>query len=84
MGNPTIDFFSLDIEGAESLILRTIPFDKVDIRVLMVEMNHVGGGRDDRNETRQFLAESGYRFYTRLRIDEVYLRNDVKIPKEGR
>ncbi len=29
VGNPTVDFFSLDVEGAELPILRTIPFDKV-------------------------------------------------------
>jgi hypothetical protein len=31
--NPTIDYFSLDVEGSELAILKTIPFDKVDIRV---------------------------------------------------
>ena len=29
LGNPTVDFFSLDVEGAEVPILRSIPFDKV-------------------------------------------------------
>ena len=29
LGNPTVNFFSLDTEGAEMPILRTIPFDKV-------------------------------------------------------
>jgi Methyltransferase FkbM domain len=29
----TIDFFSLDIEGNELDVLRTLPFDKVDIKV---------------------------------------------------
>lgn len=33
MGNPIVDFFSLDIEGAEHLVLKTIPWDKVHIRV---------------------------------------------------
>ena len=33
MGNPVVDFFSLDIEGAEHLVLRTIPWNKVNIRV---------------------------------------------------
>ena len=32
MGNPTVDFFSLDVEGAEIKVLETIPFDKVDIK----------------------------------------------------
>ena len=33
LGKPTIDFMSLDIEGTELQVLKTIPFDQVDIRV---------------------------------------------------
>ena len=33
VGNPVVDFFSLDIEGAENLVLNTIPWDKIHIRV---------------------------------------------------
>ena len=32
LGNPTVDFFSLDVEGSELGVLRTIPWNKVDIR----------------------------------------------------
>ena len=57
MGNPTVNYFSLDIEGAELQVnnflifyfhlivpvkvLRTLPWDKVDIEVLSVE-THLG------------------------------------------
>ncbi len=33
VGRTSIDFFSLDVEGHELLILKTIPFDKVHIKV---------------------------------------------------
>ena len=33
IGNPRIDYFSLDIEGAELAVLKTIPWEKVDIKV---------------------------------------------------
>ena len=33
LDNPTVDYFSLDVEGFELDILKTIPFDKVDIKV---------------------------------------------------
>ena len=33
IGNPKIDYFSLDIEGAELAVLNTIPWEKVDIKV---------------------------------------------------
>jgi len=31
----TIDFFSLDIEGHEKRVLETVPWEKVDIKVLL-------------------------------------------------
>lgn len=31
-----IDYFSLDVEGSELNVLKTIPFDKIDIRVSLV------------------------------------------------
>ena len=34
-----MDFFSLDIEGAEMKVLRTIPFDKVDIEIFLIEVS---------------------------------------------
>ena len=42
MGNPTVHYFSLDIEGAELAVLKSIPWDKVDIKVLTVE-THLAG-----------------------------------------
>jgi hypothetical protein len=33
LGNPTVHCFSLDIEGAEFPVLKTIPWEKVDIQV---------------------------------------------------
>ena len=32
LGNPVIDYFSLDVEGAELSILQTIPWNKMKIR----------------------------------------------------
>ena len=40
LGNPTVDFLSLDIEGAELAVLKTLPWDKVDIELVMIEINH--------------------------------------------
>jgi hypothetical protein len=37
VGNPVVDYFSLDIEGAELSVLVTIPWDKVDISVLSIQ-----------------------------------------------
>ena len=40
LGNPTVHYFSLDIEGAELAVLKTLPWDKVDIELVMIEINH--------------------------------------------
>ena len=34
-----MDFLSIDIEGAELAVLNTIPWDKVDIELVMLEVN---------------------------------------------
>ena len=41
MGNPTVHYFSLNIEGAEFPILKTIPWDKVmRIRIVLVSLQN--------------------------------------------
>ena len=35
LGNPAVHHFSLDIEGAELPVLKTVPWDKVDIRFII-------------------------------------------------
>ncbi len=41
LGNPTVDYFSLDIEGAEYPVLKTIPFDKVSIQISCRKLQHM-------------------------------------------
>ncbi len=57
----TVDYLSLDIEGAELDILKTIPFNKVNIRVLTVEYNHVAAGKKD---VQSFMEAQGYKTVT--------------------
>ena len=47
-GNPRVDYLSLDIEGAELAVLQTIPWSQVDIKVVGIEVNHVGKVFDGR------------------------------------
>ena len=58
MGNPTVDYFSLDVEGAELSILKTIPFDQVNITTFTIEANHA-----DRGEIIEFMTDKGYRVH---------------------
>jgi hypothetical protein len=49
-----IDYFSLDVEGAEMIILESIPFDKISISVFTIEI-----GQNAAN-IRSFMSSKGY------------------------
>lgn len=57
MNRTTVDYFSLDVEGNELDVLKTIPFDKVDIKVMSVEILHGPG----KKALKKFLASKGYK-----------------------
>jgi hypothetical protein len=44
LNRTTVDYFSLDVEGSELDVLRTVPFEKLDIRVsfflMLFSYNH--------------------------------------------
>mmetsp|Transcript_18796 Transcript_18796/g.51473 ORF Transcript_18796/g.51473 Transcript_18796/m.51473 type:complete len:345 (+) Transcript_18796:211-1245(+) len=65
-----IHFFSLDVEGAESLVLNTIDFTGIFIHVMMIEVVNVHcKAKVDcqvRNDVRQLMKEAGYWRYSRL------------------
>lgn len=52
-----VDYFSLDVEGDELDILKTLPFEKVDITTLSVEFTHVKEGKE---ALRRFMESKGY------------------------
>ena len=55
-------------------VLRTIPFDKVDIKILDIEMNHVGQiFEGTASDLRRHLEKNGYEAFMRVGIDEVSL-----------
>jgi len=53
-----VDFFSLDVEGAEYLVLQTIDWDVTNIRVILVELDGGDPGKDDM--VRTFLRNKGF------------------------
>ena len=78
-GNVTVNYLSLDIEGAELLVLQTLPWDKLDIEVMTIETAHAGevfpGSTED---IRQFLRDRGYVLvYTVAGLDDVFVRRDL-------
>ena len=57
VGNPVVDYFSLDVEGAELLVLQTIPWTKVDIKVLSIECGQMARC----NKIGKFMQSVGYK-----------------------
>ena len=79
LGNPTVDLFSLDIEGAELQVLKTIPWDKVNIRVLLIEVNHIGEiFKGSPKALNQLLKKSGFKFFRSTTIDDIYVKRDFR------
>ena len=75
--------FSLDVEGSEIPILKTIPFDKVDIKVIGVEFKHLGntfpGTLQDLDD---LLLKNGYEFHVETK-DPYGRPNDKIYVKKG-
>ena len=73
--------FSLDVEGFELPILKTIPFDKLDISMLAVEFNH--GNKD---AYIKFMESKGYNVHSTVIVtkpeiglyahDIIFVKND--------
>jgi FkbM family methyltransferase len=63
-----IDYLSLDTEGNEFNILKTIDFNKFNIRVMSVENNY------NNIEQTNYITSNGYYFHGRLEADEIFAR----------
>ncbi|CAL8143985.1 unnamed protein product [Orchesella dallaii] len=72
-----IDFFSLDVEGAEFDILKTIPFDKVRIKVIDMEVYFYS--REVKNEINDFLKDKGFQLQGSGTSDHFYIHSSFKI-----
>lgn len=79
LNRTTIDFFSLDVEGDELNVLKTIPFDKLNIRMLTVEYVHDIGGH---NELQRFMEGIGYDTLLKMQRDDGGV-NDIIFRKKG-
>lgn len=67
-----IDYLSIDTEGSELDILRSLDFGAWEIRLMSVEHNHT----PRRQQTHDFLASKGYRrkFEKLSNVDDWYVR----------
>ena len=79
LGRTHIDFFSLDVEGAELGVLKTIPFHELIIDVLLVEYLVPGnpiGTRTRFNDYFNFMTKNGrYEYIGSLKnLDMIFVR----------
>ena len=76
-----VDYFSLDTEGSELDILRTIPFFKIQIDVISVEWIIWGGSKeeqlDKKNKLKEFMAQ------TSLYQEAIEHRGDLFFKRKG-
>jgi len=61
-----IDYFSLDVEGVELPILRTVPWKRFDIRIMSVEYGHGPNGKTPYLEFMKGVG--GYAVYADIHV----------------
>jgi FkbM family methyltransferase len=66
-----VDFCSIDTEGSEFNIVKSIDFSRTNIKVFIIENNY--------NETtiKEFLETKGYSLYKKLGWDDVFIKNEL-------
>merc|ERR1712062_30214 len=78
LGNPTVNWFILDIEGAEFQVLQTIPWHEVDIEMISVETDLAGlvmpGTRE---EIIEYMKSQGYQ-HRRHGVESTFRSDSVK------
>ena len=87
LGNPTVNWFILDIEGAEYQVLQTIPWNLVDIEMVSVETDLAGLVMPgSRQEIIEYMKSQGYihrshqvesHIKSGVVKDDLFIRQDV-------
>jgi len=79
----TVDFFTLDVEGAELDVLKTIPFDSILIKIFCIEWNHVPEGKA---ELRRYVESKNYTLVAEIRkgnaYDLLFAHKSVPLPQK--
>ncbi|RXG54426.1 hypothetical protein Avbf_17253 [Armadillidium vulgare] len=55
-------------------VLKTIPWDEVDIKSILVEVNHIPEGKDFLT---QYMKQNNYKLYKKLDIDYFFVKQYV-------
>ena len=74
--NPTVQLFSLDVEGSEPEVLNTIPWSEVDIHIWLIAY---GGFKSRLKAIVPIMLNNNYELIgTVVEKDFVFVRNDIK------
>jgi FkbM family methyltransferase len=63
-----IDYCSIDTEGTEFNIIKSIDFKKTNIKVFSIENNY------NDNSIKDYLEPLGYSLYTKLQWDDIFIK----------
>ncbi len=80
IGISYIDFWSLDVEGAEIDVLKTVDFEKVQIDVIISEsVNRLEGTAERAEAVRVFLRQKGYLILQSISVEnsDTFLHKSV-------
>lgn len=73
-----INFVSLDIEGAEMPVLKTIPWKKLNISVILIEVTQAGRlFKGSQDELQKFLEKKGFKHFKDVGFDQIYVKKDI-------
>jgi len=81
LDNPSIDYFSLDVEGSELDILKTIPFDSVDIKTLSVEFFHLDEKGATNDEMKTYMISQGYKYHSTVTAQKNHANDYIFVHK---
>ena len=77
LGVTTVDYFSLDIEGAELQLLQALDFDQVDIKVISIEIIRIGHIFDGSYTKLDYMLRNrGYIKYAEMKHDVLFMKKD--------
>ena len=78
--NGHVSFFSLDIEGAEPLVVGNIDFDKVFIEVMMIENrnNFCAAKCESRDKFRKIMQDAGYERFNPVKKSDLFTTKECQ------
>lgn len=72
-----VDFFSLDVEGGELEVLKSIDWGLVDIYLICIELCNEDTSKDEL--CREFLKNKGFEFIIRIGLNDYWINNQYKL-----